>query len=176
MAATAASMVFNMPMGPTFMMSNVLPLEHASYNSSVAPKMPVNLAAVAYYDETGQLLDTLPVCRDFKQGHCDRPSCRYVHLYEEYVEVSDGKVTVCRDFAKGKCVRSTCKYYHIPLFFNHSLQTFPDTVNATIIPNPIIQPAPTNHHLSLCQSTNPLVYQVLQQDNHLGDVLYNQSS
>lgn len=29
-----------------------------------------------------QLLDTLPVCRDFKQGHCERQNCRYVHLLE----------------------------------------------------------------------------------------------
>lgn len=29
-----------------------------------------------------QLLDNLPVCRDFKQGHCDRAACRYVHLME----------------------------------------------------------------------------------------------
>jgi muscleblind protein len=61
------------------------------------------------------LLDTLPVCRDFKQGHCERANCRYVHLLEEYVEVSEGKVTVCRDFAKGKCSRLMCKYYHVPV-------------------------------------------------------------
>jgi hypothetical protein len=61
------------------------------------------------------LLDTLPVCRDFKQGHCERQNCRYVHLLEDYVEVHEGKVTVCRDFAKGKCTRVMCKYYHVPL-------------------------------------------------------------
>jgi hypothetical protein len=55
------------------------------------------------------------VCRDFKQGHCERPSCRYVHLLEDFVEVHDGKVTVCRDFAKGKCSRVMCKYYHVPV-------------------------------------------------------------
>ncbi|GFS45674.1 uncharacterized protein TNIN_307331 [Trichonephila inaurata madagascariensis] len=62
-----------------------------------------------------QLLDTLPLCRDFKSGLCKRPQCRYVHLLEDYVEVLDGKVTVCRDAVKGKCSRPLCKYYHIPL-------------------------------------------------------------
>ncbi|KAG8199798.1 hypothetical protein JTE90_000891 [Oedothorax gibbosus] len=60
------------------------------------------------------LLDTLPLCRDFKSGLCKRPQCRYVHLLEDYVEVVDGKVTVCRDAVKGKCGRPLCKYYHIP--------------------------------------------------------------
>ncbi|XP_075724542.1 uncharacterized protein LOC119164409 [Rhipicephalus microplus] len=61
-----------------------------------------------------QLLDTLPVCRDFKSGQCKRPQCRYVHLVEEFVEVVEGKVTVCRDAAKGRCARPLCKYYHVP--------------------------------------------------------------
>uniref|UniRef100_A0A4Q8K339 U64-Liphistoxin-Lsp1a_1 n=2 Tax=Liphistius TaxID=62150 RepID=A0A4Q8K339_9ARAC len=61
------------------------------------------------------LLDTLPLCRDFKSGQCKRQQCRYVHLLEDYVEVVDGKVTVCRDAVKGKCSRPLCKYYHIPL-------------------------------------------------------------
>jgi len=29
-----------------------------------------------------QLLDTLPVCKDFKLGLCQRPTCKYVHLIE----------------------------------------------------------------------------------------------
>ncbi|ELT96336.1 hypothetical protein CAPTEDRAFT_95909, partial [Capitella teleta] len=62
-----------------------------------------------------QLLDTLPVCRDFKAGQCTRPQCKYVHLVEEYVDVSDGRVTVCRDAVKGKCARPMCKYYHLPI-------------------------------------------------------------
>ncbi|ESP00251.1 hypothetical protein LOTGIDRAFT_141088 [Lottia gigantea] len=62
-----------------------------------------------------QLLDTLPVCRDFKAGQCDRPQCKYVHVQEEHVEVMDGKVTVCRDSVRGKCQRPLCKYYHIPV-------------------------------------------------------------
>ncbi|KAG0422306.1 hypothetical protein HPB47_001852, partial [Ixodes persulcatus] len=62
-----------------------------------------------------KLLDTLPVCRDFKSGQCKRPQCRYVHLVEECVEVVEGKVTVCRDAAKGRCARPLCKYYHVPL-------------------------------------------------------------
>jgi hypothetical protein len=37
-------------------------------------------------------------------------------LLEDYVDVSEGKVTVCRDFAKGKCTRVLCKYYHIPIY------------------------------------------------------------
>ncbi|KAL3215330.1 hypothetical protein MRX96_006597 [Rhipicephalus microplus] len=61
-----------------------------------------------------RLLDTLPVCRDFKSGQCKRPQCRYVHLVEEFVEVVEGKVTVCRDAAKGRCARPLCKYYHVP--------------------------------------------------------------
>ncbi|CAN7995843.1 unnamed protein product [Ixodes pacificus] len=74
-----------------------------------------NAASVAYCDDNGQLLDTLPVCRDFKSGQCKRPQCRYVHLVEECVEVVEGKVTVCRDAAKGRCARPLCKYYHVPL-------------------------------------------------------------
>lgn len=29
-----------------------------------------------------QLLDTLPVCKDFKLGLCQRPTCKYVHVIE----------------------------------------------------------------------------------------------
>lgn len=29
-----------------------------------------------------QLLDTLPVCRDFKYGECKRGACKYVHLLD----------------------------------------------------------------------------------------------
>lgn len=29
-----------------------------------------------------QLLDTLPVCRDFKYGECKRTSCKYIHLLD----------------------------------------------------------------------------------------------
>ncbi|KRY49013.1 Muscleblind-like protein, partial [Trichinella britovi] len=77
---------------------------------------PSNHYSVAYYDESGQLLDTLPVCRDFKLGRCSRSTCRYVHLNEDYVEVSDDyKVFVCRDFAKGRCCRVQCKFYHPPI-------------------------------------------------------------
>ncbi|KRY35288.1 Muscleblind-like protein 2, partial [Trichinella spiralis] len=66
------------------------------------------------------LLDTLPVCRDFKLGRCSRSTCRYVHLNEDYVEVSDDyKVFVCRDFAKGRCCRVQCKFYHPPILNNN---------------------------------------------------------
>ncbi|KAH8041309.1 hypothetical protein HPB51_014590 [Rhipicephalus microplus] len=64
--------------------------------------------AAAAAAAAAMLLDTLPVCRDFKSGQCKRPQCRYVHLVEE------GKVTVCRDAAKGRCARPLCKYYHVP--------------------------------------------------------------
>ncbi|KRX41333.1 Muscleblind-like protein, partial [Trichinella murrelli] len=81
---------------------------------------PSNHYSVAYYDESGQLLDTLPVCRDFKLGRCSRSTCRYVHLNEDYVEVSDDyKVFVCRDFAKGRCCRVQCKFYHPPILNNN---------------------------------------------------------
>ncbi|OUC44480.1 hypothetical protein D917_09069 [Trichinella nativa] len=77
---------------------------------------PSNHYSVAYYDESGQLLDTLPVCRDFKLGRCSRSTCRYVHLNE----VSDDyKVFVCRDFAKGRCCRVQCKFYHPPILNNN---------------------------------------------------------
>lgn len=29
-----------------------------------------------------QLLDTLPVCRDFKYGECKRAACKYIHLLD----------------------------------------------------------------------------------------------
>ncbi|XP_071483079.1 uncharacterized protein [Diadema antillarum] len=58
--------------------------------------------------------ETIPVCRDFKSGSCKRPSCKYAHVTEDYVEVVDGKVTMCRDAVRGKCLRATCKYYHAP--------------------------------------------------------------
>ncbi|XP_071951224.1 muscleblind-like protein 1 isoform X2 [Antedon mediterranea] len=65
-------------------------------------------------NEISDLSDTMPVCRDFKSGHCKRPNCKYAHVSEEYVEVVDGKVTMCRDAGKGKCIRPSCKYYHAP--------------------------------------------------------------
>uniref|UniRef100_A0A0L8GUY8 C3H1-type domain-containing protein n=1 Tax=Octopus bimaculoides TaxID=37653 RepID=A0A0L8GUY8_OCTBM len=64
------------------------------------------------------LLDTLPLCRDFKSSQCNRPQCKFVHLMEDYVEVTEGKVTVCRDSVKGKCRRHLCKYYHIPVILS----------------------------------------------------------
>ena len=37
---------------------------------------------------TFQLLDTLPVCRDFKLGLCQRPQCKYIHLIEgKYIKM-----------------------------------------------------------------------------------------
>lgn len=62
-----------------------------------------------------QLLDTLPVCLDFKMGRCSRPLCDKVHILHDYVEVTDGRVAVCRDAVRGKCSRPMCKYYHIPV-------------------------------------------------------------
>nr|CDS20166.1 muscleblind protein 2 [Echinococcus granulosus] len=74
------------------------------------------LTNVAYINDEGQLLESLPICRDFKAGKCHRNTeCRYVHLIDENVEVNQGRVTVCRDAAKGRCTRIPCKYYHIPL-------------------------------------------------------------
>lgn len=61
------------------------------------------------------LLDTLPVCLDFKMGRCSRPLCDKVHILHDYVEVTDGRVAVCRDAVRGKCSRPMCKYYHIPV-------------------------------------------------------------
>ncbi|KAL3315298.1 hypothetical protein Ciccas_006067 [Cichlidogyrus casuarinus] len=70
---------------------------------------------VAYMNEKGQLLESLPICRDFKAGKCHRLSeCRYVHLVDDNVEVNQGRVTICRDAAKGRCSRTPCKYFHIP--------------------------------------------------------------
>ncbi|XP_052217362.1 muscleblind-like protein 2a isoform X24 [Dreissena polymorpha] len=77
--------------------------------------VPNNAHSVNYFDENRQLLDNLPVCKDFKLGLCQRPTCKYVHIIEEYVEVNDGRVIVCRDAVRGKCSRPTCKYYHIPV-------------------------------------------------------------
>jgi len=83
------------------------------------PYMPVsfstNVLSVNYTDELGQLLDTLPVCRDFKYGECKRAACKYVHLLDDHVEITDMRVTVCRDAVSGKCLRNACKFYHLPI-------------------------------------------------------------
>ncbi|CAF5191956.1 unnamed protein product, partial [Rotaria magnacalcarata] len=42
----------------------------------------VGSSYVTYIDKKGQLLDTLPICRDFKSRRCTRPQCKYVHLAE----------------------------------------------------------------------------------------------
>nr|VZH92743.1 unnamed protein product [Spirometra erinaceieuropaei] len=87
-----------------------------SANTYALQNQPI-LTNVAYINDEGQLLESLPVCRDFKAGKCHRNAdCRYVHLIDENVEVNQGRVTVCRDAAKGRCTRVPCKYYHIPLF------------------------------------------------------------
>ncbi|XP_067947952.1 muscleblind-like protein isoform X6 [Watersipora subatra] len=78
--------------------------------------MSNNVDNVNYYDDNSQLLDTLPVCRDYRSGQCNRPTCKYIHLLDDHVEVSDGKVTVCRDNVKNKCLRSNCKYFHLPWY------------------------------------------------------------
>ncbi|VDL95613.1 unnamed protein product [Schistocephalus solidus] len=83
-----------------------------SANAYALQNQPI-LTNVAYINDEGQLLESLPVCRDFKAGKCHRNAdCRYVHL----IDVNQGRVTVCRDAAKGRCTRVPCKYYHIPLF------------------------------------------------------------
>ncbi|XP_077987304.1 muscleblind-like protein 1 isoform X4 [Glandiceps talaboti] len=78
------------------------------------PTAGAQAANVPYYNAQNQLVETLPVCRDFKAGNCKRPNCRYVHLTEDYVEVIDGKVTLCRYAAQGRCTRPKCKFYHLP--------------------------------------------------------------
>ncbi|KAA3675477.1 uncharacterized protein DEA37_0002418 [Paragonimus westermani] len=84
-----------------------------------APAIPCvqnPITNVAYINDKGHLLETLPICRDFKAGKCHRNAdCRYVHLVDENVEVNQGRVIVCRDAAKGRCTRVPCKYYHVPL-------------------------------------------------------------
>ncbi|VDI82564.1 Hypothetical predicted protein [Mytilus galloprovincialis] len=113
----------------------------AALVTAPATLIPTNAQSVNYFDQNGQmmmmmmmmmmskvdygnqfqslvsklLLDSLPACRDFRLGQCQRPTCKYVHVLEEYVEVVDGKVTVCRDSVRGKCTRPMCKYYHIPV-------------------------------------------------------------
>nr|XP_022339555.1 muscleblind-like protein 3 isoform X3 [Crassostrea virginica] len=77
--------------------------------------IPTNVHNVNYFDSNQQLLDTLPVCLDFKMGRCSRPLCDKVHILQDYVEVTDGRVAVCRDAVRGKCSRPMCKYYHIPV-------------------------------------------------------------
>ncbi|KRX24886.1 Muscleblind-like protein [Trichinella nelsoni] len=113
---------------------------------------PSNHYSVAYYDESGQLLDTLPVCRDFKLGRCSRSTCRYVHLNEDYVEVSDDcKVFVCRDFAKGRCCRVQCKFYHPPILNNNFAvagSQYIRNIIATNSRNGIGMPAATSSSIS----------------------------
>eukprot|EP00057_Strongylocentrotus_purpuratus_P029480 XP_011683954.1 PREDICTED: muscleblind-like protein 2 isoform X4 [Strongylocentrotus purpuratus] len=75
-----------------------------------APMMPTQVHPTRH----PQSNETIPVCRDFKSGSCKRPSCKYAHVTEDYVELVDGKVTLCRDAVRGKCLRATCKYYHAP--------------------------------------------------------------
>ncbi|XP_070213233.1 LOW QUALITY PROTEIN: muscleblind-like protein 1 [Littorina saxatilis] len=62
-----------------------------------------------------KLLDTLPLCRDFRAGLCDRPTCRMVHVLEDVETTEDGRVVVCRDSVRNACKRALCKYYHIPV-------------------------------------------------------------
>ncbi|KAK4018373.1 hypothetical protein OUZ56_000434 [Daphnia magna] len=78
-----------------------------------------NVLSVNYTDEQGQLLDTLPVCRDFKYGECKRAACKYIHLLDDHVEITDMRVTVCRDAVSGKCLRNSCKFYHLPIVLPH---------------------------------------------------------
>ncbi|XP_062576926.1 muscleblind-like protein 1 [Saccostrea cucullata] len=80
-----------------------------------ASLIPTNAQNVNYFDSNQQLLDTLPVCLDFKMGRCNRPLCDKVHILQDFVEVTDGRVAVCRDAVRGKCSRPMCKYYHIPV-------------------------------------------------------------
>ncbi|XP_061177804.1 muscleblind-like protein 1 [Saccostrea echinata] len=82
---------------------------------AAASLIPTNAQNVNYFDSNQQLLDTLPVCLDFKMGRCNRPLCDKVHILQDYVEVTDGRVAVCRDAVRGKCSRPMCKYYHIPV-------------------------------------------------------------
>ncbi|CAI2724559.1 unnamed protein product [Schistosoma spindalis] len=56
-------------------------LSSGLYGTSFCTQNP--MTNVAYINEKGHLLETLPICRDFKAGKCRRNSeCRYVHLVD----------------------------------------------------------------------------------------------
>ncbi|XP_025080206.1 muscleblind-like protein 2a isoform X3 [Pomacea canaliculata] len=87
-----------------------------------APPTPVvgkaissNAYSIEYFDKHKQLLDTLPLCRDFRAGLCDRPTCKFVHVSEDVELTEVGRVVVCRDSVRNACKRASCKYYHIPV-------------------------------------------------------------
>ncbi|CAF1288697.1 unnamed protein product [Rotaria magnacalcarata] len=70
----------------------------------------VGSSYVTYIDKKGQLLDTLPICRDFKSRRCTRPQCKYVHLAEDFVEVTNGYVCICKQAIMGNCSKKECKF------------------------------------------------------------------
>ncbi|TNN15293.1 Muscleblind-like protein isoform 1 [Schistosoma japonicum] len=56
-------------------------LPSGPYGTNFCSQNP--MTNVAYINEKGHLLETLPICRDFKAGKCRRNSdCRYVHLVD----------------------------------------------------------------------------------------------
>jgi len=64
----------------------------------------------------------MDVCRDFLNGRCHRPVCRYYHpsstTDERFTQaaagVSEQSADVCKDFLNGRCNRAVCRFYHPP--------------------------------------------------------------
>ncbi|KAK3104468.1 hypothetical protein FSP39_002639 [Pinctada imbricata] len=100
---------------PVTMPVVISPAPEPALVAAPASLIPTNAHSINYFDGNQQLLDTLPVCQDFRMGRCNKPMCKNVHIIQDYVEVMDGRVAVCRDAVRGKCTRPMCKYYHIPV-------------------------------------------------------------
>ncbi|VDP67338.1 unnamed protein product [Echinostoma caproni] len=124
---------------PSYQIPGALAGLQASPYATSFPCVQNPITNVAYINDKGHLLETLPICRDFKAGKCHRNGdCRYVHLVDENVEVNQGRVIVCRDAAKGRCTRVPCKYYHVPLHAisaNRSLALNSVLANAAGVPS-----------------------------------------
>lgn len=118
-------------------------LSSASANAAAAAAA-ASAAAAAQNNLYGTLQQasgaTLEVCKDFQQGKCTRPICKYYHFtpaQEESYRISVGAVplpvymfntmcapaipqrkdprddiTICFDFLRGACSRDDCKYFH----------------------------------------------------------------
>ncbi|PIK51477.1 hypothetical protein BSL78_11616 [Apostichopus japonicus] len=105
-------------MFPSNLVYNQLPqmtmMAQPQFLQSPLPMMPTFPLMAPHFIHNQNTSETLPVCRDFKSGNCKRPNCKYAHVVEDYVEITDGKVTVCRYAVQNRCTRPRCKFYHPP--------------------------------------------------------------
>ncbi|CAD7960355.1 unnamed protein product [Amoebophrya sp. A25] len=73
----------------------------------------------ATFSDRKLVAPTLPICRQFERGECDKAACKWAHveMYDNVRRIR-GEVQVCGDFLRNACNRIDCKFFHAPPEWN----------------------------------------------------------